>query len=97
MDTSIIKADIFFVVTTISVALVSVGTIIALVYIIRILKDLKALSKKAKDEGEKIIDDVRILREGAESKGAGLASLIYGIFGSFLPKQKSRRKKEEDK
>ncbi len=90
------KADIFFVVTTVAVTLVSIGIIIALFYVIRILKDLKVLSAKAKDEGEKIIEDLRMMREGAESKGAMFGSFLSAIFGFGRSVRKARKAKKDE-
>ncbi len=60
--TEIAKADIFFVVTTIAVVAIAVGVVVALVYVIRILRDANAVSKRARKEGEAIIDDVSVVR-----------------------------------
>lgn len=95
METSILKADIFFVITSISVALVSIALTVALVYLIRILQDIKVLSGKAKDEGEKIIDDVRLLREEGERRGVGAISLLHSLFGFFMTKRKIKKSKKE--
>lgn len=93
---SIIKADIFFVITTVSVIVVSTGIAIALYYLVKILKDIKFLSSKAKEEGEKIIDDVKAFREEAEDKGYKITSVLYSFLGLMRAKPKSRQKKTEE-
>ena len=82
----LLKSDIFFVVTTFVVFFVGAALVIALIYIIRILKDMKILSDKARDEGEKILDDVASFREDAKIKGRSL----FKIF-DFLVFTKSKR------
>lgn len=96
MDTSILKADIFFVVTTVAVVVLSVGLAVVMYYLVNILKDIKYLSNKAKIEGEKIIDDVRAFREEAEDKGYKITNLLYSFLGLVRSKPKTRAKKSED-
>ncbi len=94
MDPSIIKADIFFVIATVAVAFVSLGIVVALVYIIQILRDMKILSRKAKDEGEKIIDAVANIREEAEDKGGRITRRVYALLGLSSGKSRSSNKKD---
>ena len=71
---SFIKADIFFFVTTIAVALVSLVFTVALFYIIGILKDIKYISRKAKEEADLLSADIDDLREHVRDRGATMAS-----------------------
>ena len=72
----LLKSDVFFVVTTFAVVFVSAALVVALVYIIRILKDMKILSRKAKDEGERILEDVAEFRQDAKKKGEYFVKLL---------------------
>lgn len=85
--------DVFFVVTTFAVIFVSVAIVVALIYVIRILKDMKILSTKAKDEGERILEDVAEFREDAKEKGASLFKLFS--FLGFSKKRKIKRPEED--
>ena len=85
-----LKMDIFFVVTTFAIILVSVGLVVALIYVIRILKDMKILSRKVKDEGEKVLDDVAEFRRDAKVRGKFLTGL-FSFFGF------SKKKKDSEK
>ncbi len=99
MDTSILKADIFFVVATVGIGAIFLAIIVALIYIIYILKDVKALSTKAKEEGDKILEDVRLLREQTENKTSFVLNLVSTFLSFGAKKSKSRggkRKQEED-
>lgn len=96
MDTSILKADIFFAVTTVAVIVLSIGLSFVMYYLVNILKDIKYLSGKAKIEGEKIIDDVRAFREEAEDKGYKITNLLYSFLGLVRSKPKTKSKKSED-
>ena len=93
MDPSILKSDVFFVVTTIAVIIISIGLAFALFYIVRILKDLNALSQKAKVEGEKILDDVKAFREASENNTTWLVGKAYSIFSFLFSKSKTNKKK----
>jgi hypothetical protein len=90
-----LKMDVFFVVTTFAVVLVSVGLVVVLIYVIRILKDMKILSTKAKDEGERILEDVSAFREETEKKGASLSKL-FSFFFPFFGFSKKRKSKNRD-
>ncbi len=93
MEESILKADIFFVVTTVAVSLVSVGSVVALVYVIRILRDVKILSTKMKVEGEKILDDMDEFREETKSGVRFAVNLIGKMIG--ISRKRSKAEKED--
>jgi hypothetical protein len=96
--TSIAKSDVFFFITSVAVVVLSIGIAVALVYILRILRDLKELSSKAKDEGSKILDDMRSLREHARGGGVSLAGVmsLLGFAKKIRKTTKKMRKNEED-
>ena len=94
MDTSILKSDVFFVISSISTIVVSVVLTVAIYYIIRILQDVKFLSAKAREEGERILDDVRAFREETEDKGHKLTNVLYSFLGLVRVKPKPRNKKK---
>jgi predicted PurR-regulated permease PerM len=64
MDTTLIKADVFFFVTTIAVVLATVLGCVVLAYVIMILRDIRAIVARAKAEATAVIDDIADLREG---------------------------------
>ncbi|MBA3733002.1 hypothetical protein H0W91_01350 [Patescibacteria group bacterium] len=100
MDTNFFKADIFFVVTTVAVVVISIGIIIALVYTIRILRDIKNLSEKAKSEGERILQEVKYFRENISEKSSFMSSMLSNLLSFGLKRvTKSRplgKKKDID-
>ncbi len=85
--TEIMKSDVFFFVTTIAVALVSIVFVIALVYVISILKDAKELSVRAREEGTAILDDIGEIRQNAKGKSLRILDIIQSLF-SFGKKKK---------
>lgn len=68
---SFIHADIFFIITTVSVFLIAVVLVVALVYAVRILRDTEHLVGRARKEGDEIMDDVHALHRGMEKVARG--------------------------
>lgn len=79
----LLKSDIFFFVTTIAVIVIGVLLLIALIYTIKILRDIKHVSRAVKEESDKIIEEVENVRTGFLSK----------IVAFFNPIKKTKRKK----
>lgn len=84
-----LKADIFFVITAVSVVVLSVLVGVAVVYLIRILKNVRDISDTAKREADLLAGDIDDLRIGIKTKGSRLKSLF-----NFGAKMKARQKKE---
>ncbi len=84
---TLIHADIFFFLTSIFVVVLTVVLSVGGVYFILILRDMKDISRKVKNEGGEIIEDVKKVREKIEEEGIGLAS-IGKLFGLFSKKRK---------
>jgi len=94
----ILKADIFFFITTIAVIVLSVFLGIAFFYAIRILRDIKHISSMAKKESDVISEELSELRENIKGGGAKLKyflSFFDKIYkGNKRIKQKPKRKKK---
>ena len=84
---TLIKADIFFFITTIAIVLLTVVAIVVAIYVVRILRDIKNLSEKVKIEGGEIIDDVKSARKNIKQEGSG----IWLIIKRFLRVKKSKK------
>jgi hypothetical protein len=91
MDT-LVKADIFFFITTIAVVVFLVCAVIVTIYLIQILKDIKILSARAKDEGERIFDDIRTVRENIHDQGARAGQFLTTIASLFGIQKRTIRK-----
>lgn len=94
MNEGILRSEVFFFVTTISVAILTVLLAIALIYGIKILKDLKHIAKIAKDEGEEFLRDAREMREEVKGNLGRFISII-GTLLAFGVKKKGRVNKEK--
>lgn len=75
MDT-LIKADIFFVVSAVSIVLLTVLVVVALFYVIHILRNIGRISDDVKEESEEIIDDIHTLRENMKEGGGKIKNVI---------------------
>jgi len=95
---SFIHADIFFFVTTIAIVILSLALVVILIYIIQIVRDVKEISAKVREEGDRILTDVGELRESLKANGSKFSSLAKLIALFFLRgkrKRKASKKTEE--
>jgi len=86
-----IKADIFFFITSLAVILVSAVLVVALIYLIRILRDAKVVTKKVKDETILISEDINELRIKTRKEGVKLKNFME-FFSGFFGKNKAKRR-----
>lgn len=84
-----LKQDIFFFVTTVAVFILTILAAILIIYIIKISKDIKYITKKAKDEAELISQDLSELRENLKDKGSKLKHFI-SFFNNLSKKRKEK-------
>ncbi len=57
-----LKADIFFLISAFGVIVVTIVLAVALYYLVRILRDVRHISKVAKEETDHIAEDVESFR-----------------------------------
>lgn len=84
----LLKSDIFFVVTSVSVVAVALLLCVALIHLIGILRDARKLSSKARLEGEAIIEDVGIIRKKTRE---GIFSFLAKIAHQVKPSKAKRK------
>ena len=85
--TDLAKSDAFFFITTIAVILVTIVVIIVAVYLIKILRDVKHISDKAKTETDLIAEDINELRTNVRRQGVKVR-----FFTNFINKLKKKHK-----
>ncbi len=90
MEETIIKADIFFFISTVCLIILTILFSVVLVYGIRIAHDVKKLARRAREEGELILEDAKSMREDVKSVAEKLVSLLSGW---FIIKKATRKKK----
>lgn len=84
---SIVKADIFFFITSIFIIIVSLITIVAGVYFLMILRNFHKISKILRTYTEDVDDNLRDLGEHIRQ-----SKLFTFIFGKEKPRKESERK-----
>jgi len=89
---AILKSDIFFFITSIVVIVLSAVLLVALYYLIKILRDVKEISKIVKNESGLIVKDIDDARKGIKKKGHQVGSFISKIVSSD-----SKQKSEDSK
>lgn len=92
---SLIHADIFFFISTISLVVLTIGAAIALFYVIRILRNAREISDKIKVESGEILADSKRLRAALRDEGLKwkhVAHLIRGFFMRDVEKKTAKKK-----
>lgn len=72
---TLLKADIFFFVTTVAVLALAALAAAVLVYVIKILRDAKYMSERIRGETDELINDFRALRGKIREEGMKWAHL----------------------
>jgi hypothetical protein len=87
---SVLKSDIFFFVTTIAIILLTIGGIIIIGYVWRIVRNVRDVSERIREQTLKISDDIdEVRKEGAR----GVWDAMIKLGGLF----KKRKKKHHEK
>ena len=94
MDT-LVHADIFFFVTTIVVVIVGIAFTIALIYLSKVLSDVKEITKQVKEETILFREDIKGLRSDVKKEGFRLERFM--MFVKNLFKKIGTRSKKETK
>ena len=81
------KMDTFFIITTAAVIVLTLVLVIAAAYVIKILNDIKYISRVAKTESDQLATDIQELRRQAHAEGMKLKTLAK-FFGSFIKRHK---------
>ena len=92
---NLIKSDVFFFITSIAVVVIAILLTILIVYLIKVSKDIRYISQKAKTEADNIIDDVSQLRTNLKQEGSKIKDLA-GIFARFYNPKKTKSRKGTD-
>ena len=90
---TLIHADLFFFVTTIVVVVVGIAFTIALVYLAKVLSDIKAVTQQVKEETILFREDIKELRSDIKKEGFR-AERLFMFFRNFFKKAKTRSKTE---
>lgn len=91
MDTALLKSDIFFVVTTIAIIIVTLLVIVGLGYILNILNIIRGISKKAEEGAQTVISGIHEAKEAWQEEGY-IINNILDIFRRLSKSKKGRTK-----
>jgi len=80
------KMNIFFFVTTVAVILLTLLLAVLIIYIIKISRDIKYISQKAKSETDLIAQDLSDLLENVKNKGAKM-KYFWSFFNNLRKKK----------
>jgi len=95
MDT-LLQADIFFFVTTIAVILVTATVVAVLIYGALIARDIHAFTKRVREEGDAVFEDIRSIREMLMSERHRIFDAI-AFFGGIVQQVVASRTSEPKK
>ena len=96
MVSDFVQADIFFFITSIAVVVLTITLVVTLVYVIQILRDVRYVSKKMREESDRIIVDVEQVRRFVVEEGrraVDFKEVIAGVVGMIMPKKRKPRGK----
>lgn len=94
---NIIKADIFFFISSVAVIVFTICAIIVMFYAVRILKDMKNISRKMSQESDKFINDIDSLRESVKANGTKMMTITDFFMDLFIRRQKRSRENKTAK
>ena len=90
MDT-LIHADIFFFVTTIAVMVVAAAFTVVLIYLVKVLRDVKSITEQVREEAVLFREDVKDLRGEIRKDGFRIERL-FAILRAMTKRKCTRSK-----
>jgi len=88
------KMDFFFVVTTVIAIFVGAFFLVALFYLIKILKSVDHLAKNVSEESDNVRGDITVLRGKMRDEGMKLKHFVDFFTGIVARKQARKKPKE---
>ena len=92
MDT-LVHADVFFFITAIAVVIIGFVLAVAGVYIILILRDVRYISGRVREESDRLTEDIHDMRTVLRTEGFHLKTLIDGFHRMFGGEKKRSKRK----
>jgi|GEM_PF-3157721 len=83
MNESFIQADIFFFITSIAVVVVGLLFTVALIYFIKILRDIDKFQKRVNAGAGEVIEDIKVIRNELVNEGTGVIGIARTLFKFF--------------
>lgn len=89
---TLIHADIFFFVTTIAVVLIGLLFIVVIIYVVRILNDMRYISGVVRKETDILAEDLEGFRDKVKSEG--FAPSFFSFIAGLFKQARGKRSKE---
>ena len=87
MDDSLLKSDVFFFVATIGFIIIALLLAAGLLYVLSILKTIRAITKTAKEGTETVVEGIKEAKDSIKS-GDFSASFFTHLFKKLYKKKK---------
>jgi len=89
---SLLKSDIFFLITSASVILIAIAMLVLLGYVLRIAKNIKDMTDIAKSGTEGFFKHISGLGENIKKEGTKTAKNIEALIESKIPKKRATKR-----
>ena len=80
--TELLKSDIFFATTTFVVVVIAILIVVLLVYLIRIIRDVKRISRRASEEVDNLAQDIGFVRRNIKKGGRTVKKAVKTVVGN---------------
>ena len=96
---SILQSDVFFFITSVSVIFITLAILVALIYVIKILKDVSGFFRAIHSGTEALSEDLFLVRVKLKEKGimSGLIISLLTTFAHFGQKMTERQERKGSK
>lgn len=97
---SIVKADIFFVISTLAVVIITIASAVALIYLIGVLRNIMKISRRVRGAADELADDLHWARSGFRKHIFALFTFLWRFVkvsskdASGAPKNKKTNKRK---
>ena len=85
---TLVHADIFFFISTVALVIVSLFLATALFFVVKILRDVHAITSKVRKASDEIEEDFEHLRHVVKAQGYKARAMIELVIGFFSKKMR---------
>ena len=93
--TEVLQTNIFFIITSGAVIIVTLLLIAVLVYILQIIRNVRDMSNKLKEGSELLAEDFKELHVRLQGGNFGLKTVLGLLAGKFLSRRRRTKRKAE--
>ncbi len=93
----ILQANIFFMITSIAVIIITILCAVALFYVVKVIRNVAEISDTVRRESEEIAKDVEALRGEIRQKGSTVWSTLTTLVTTFIINKFNKPRHERKK